>query len=155
MSKNKILVMKTVYFYQQVAIILQWRCFRMIAFIKNYSLENIKNKLLILYILNVTDIISTLLLVGTGFYMEANTLMIKAVQSPTESIALKVVLPAVLLICIYFRMQKASDQQLKKANFFISGTTAIYALINISHLVWFACYWLLIPSSAVLAYANH
>jgi hypothetical protein len=51
----------------------------MIAFIKNYSLDNIKNKLLMLYILNVTDIVFTLLLLSTGFYMEANGLMSNAV----------------------------------------------------------------------------
>jgi hypothetical protein len=111
--------------------------FQMIAFIKNYSLDNIKNKLLMLYILNVTDIVFTLLLLSTGFYMEANGLMSNAVQSPAASIALKVILPAVLFICVYFRMHKATLQQLKKSNFLITGATVLYALINLSHLVWF------------------
>jgi hypothetical protein len=109
----------------------------MIAFIKNYSLSNIKNKLLLLYILNVTDIIFTLLLVGTGFYMEANALMAKAMQSPSISLAIKIILPALLFITVYFRMQKANDQQLKKSNSLINMATALYVIINVSHILWF------------------
>jgi hypothetical protein len=110
----------------------------MISFIKNYSLKNIRNKFIVLYILNVTDIVSTLLLLDTGFYMEANVLMAKAVQSPFASLALKLVLPAVLLIMLYLRMQNATDQQLRVSNLLVNIVTLFYALINISHLVWFA-----------------
>jgi hypothetical protein len=112
--------------------------FQMIAFIKNYSLTNIKNKFLLLYILNVTDIIFTLLLLSTGFYMEANALMSNAVQSPVASFALTLVLPAVIFIIVYVRMHKATDQQLKRSNLLINAATALYALINLSHLLWFA-----------------
>lgn len=110
----------------------------MMAFIKNYSLQNIKNKLLILYILNVTDIISTLLLLNTGFYMEANTLMSKAIQSRIISFVLKIMLPAILFTLIYFRIQKATNLQLKQSNLLINGAIIFYTLINASHLVWFA-----------------
>lgn len=110
----------------------------MIAFIRNYSLKSIKNKLLLLYILNVTDIIFTLLLLSTGFYIEANTLMGKIIQSPPAGLVLKIVLPAGLFIVVYVRMQKATDQQLKKSNLLINGATILYTLVNISHLIWFA-----------------
>ena len=118
----------------------------MMAFIKNYSLENIKNKLLILYILNVTDIIFTLLLLSNGLYMEVNTLMAKAVQSPTASLALKVILPAILFIFIYFRMHKASAKQLKQSNLIINFATAVYVVINVSHIIWIS----LIPVFMIL-----
>jgi hypothetical protein len=70
--------------------------------------------------------------------MEANTLMVGVTQSPTISFILKVVLPAILLVYIFFRMQKATVEQLKKSNFLIMGVIALYTLINISHLVWLA-----------------
>jgi len=108
------------------------------AFIKNYNLKNIKIKFLILYLLNITDIIFTFLLLSTGFYREVNIFMINVVESIHASFILKVILPAVLLMFIYFRMRNATDYQLKKSNVFINGSITIYALINISHIIWFA-----------------
>lgn len=106
-------------------------------FIKNYSLRNIRNKLLILYILNVTDIIFTILLLSTGFYMEANSLMAKALHHPSIGLISKIVLPAVLFIFIFYRMKKATEKQLKQSNFLIIGAIILYTLINMSHLLWF------------------
>lgn len=108
----------------------------MIDFIKSYSIRNMKYKLTLLYTLNVTDILFTLLLVGTGYYVEANALMATVIQNPTAGIALKVLLPASLILYLYFRMRRATDTQLRRANLFINVITIIYALINVSHLVW-------------------
>lgn len=107
----------------------------MITFIKNYSIENIKNKLILLYILNVTDIIFTLLLLSTGYYIEANLFMVKTVQSLITSFILKVILPATLLLYLYMRIQKATNLQLKKVNFAVNILTVFYVLINTSHLI--------------------
>ena len=109
----------------------------MILFIKNFELENIKHKLMILYIFNVTDIIFTHLLLATGFYLEANFLMTKAVQSLFSSFILKIALPATLLFYIYTRMKKANEKQLKQSNIIVNIATAIYSLINIFHLFCF------------------
>lgn len=108
----------------------------MIAFIKDYSLFIIKKKLIILYILNVLDITLTLILLSTGLYMEVNTFMAKEVNNPAKAFILKTVIPAVLLIYIYFRMQKATNKQLKQSNIFINIITGVYFLINISHIIW-------------------
>lgn len=110
----------------------------MIAFMKNYSLENINNKFFILYTLNVTDIIFTIILLDTGFYLEANTLIANVVQSLLTSFLLKIALPALLLIFIYFRMQKATNQQLKQSNFFININIVLYTFVNIFHIVCFS-----------------
>ncbi|KPU42509.1 hypothetical protein OXPF_42940 [Oxobacter pfennigii] len=106
------------------------------AFIKDYCLKNIKFKLFILYVLNVSDIVFTLLLIGTGMYVEMNLLMVEAVQSMSSSFILKVLLPALLLIYIYLRIQKATDKQLKKSNLLINSILAMYAMVNMSHLLW-------------------
>jgi hypothetical protein len=116
----------------------------LIPFITNYTLENIKHKLLILYLLNVTDILFTLLLLATGFYIEANVLMAKAVQSLSASFVLKIVLPGALLFCLYIRMKKASENQLKKSNIVLNAATAVYALINIFHLIYLSLFGLFI-----------
>jgi heme/copper-type cytochrome/quinol oxidase subunit 4 len=70
--------------------------------------------------------------------MEANTLMSGAVKSYTASFLLKIVLPAILFIIMFFRMKKATDRQLRHSNFFITGALILYTFINISHLICFA-----------------
>jgi hypothetical protein len=110
----------------------------MIAFIKNYRLEMIKKKFILLYLLNVTDIIFTVLLLQTGYFAEANIVMMKVVQNPVASILLKVILPAVLLYYIYKRMPHTDILQLKAANVAVNISLTIYVLVNLSHLVWVA-----------------
>ncbi len=114
----------------------------MLLFIKTYTLDNIKQKLVILYLLNVADILFTLLLLATGFYIEANLFMSKAVQSLFASFILKIVLPALLLFYLYIRMKKANKKQLKQSNIILNIATAIYFIINISHLIWFSLFGL-------------
>jgi hypothetical protein len=116
---------------------------KLIFFIKSYTLENIKSKLLILYLLNVTDIIFTLLLLSTGLFMEANMLMAKAVNSLLSSFMLKIVLPAALLFYIYFRMKNASEKQLKQSNILLSIATGVYVVINVFHLIYLLLFGLL------------
>ena len=108
----------------------------MITFIRKYEIETIKKKFILLYLLNVTDIIFTLLLLQTGYFAEANILMIKAVSSPLASILIKVVVPALLLIYIYHRMKAANPLQLKAANVAINISLSIYTFVNLTHLVW-------------------
>jgi hypothetical protein len=83
----------------------------MITFIKDYNLESIRKKLILLYILNVTDILFTLLLLQTGYFTEVNIFMMKAVQSPVISVLLKIILPAALLFYIFKRMKDAEAMQ--------------------------------------------
>lgn len=109
----------------------------LIAFIKNYTLETINQKLLVLYLLNIADICFTLLLLSTGSFIEANLLMAKAVQSLSASFILKIMLPATLLLYLYIRMKKASEKQLKQSNIILNIAIAVYTLINISHLIYF------------------
>jgi hypothetical protein len=110
----------------------------MIAFIKNYNLEAIKKKIILLYLLNVTDIIFTILLLQTGYFAEVNIFMVKTVQSPIASILLKVIFPAMLLYFIYKEMKTAEDQQLRVSNIAVTISLTIYSLVNLTHLVWVA-----------------
>lgn len=110
----------------------------MIAFIKNYSLEVIKKKFILLYLLNVTDIIFTVLLLQTGYFEEVNVFMVNAVSNPLTGMLLKVVLPAFLLFFIYRRIKKADLSQLKASNIAVNISLTIYTLVNISHIIWVA-----------------
>lgn len=108
----------------------------MIDFLKKYNFKIVKKKLILLYLLNISDIIFTLILLNTGFYTEVNSLMKSAVKSPLASFALKAILPAVLIVYLFMRMQKATDKQLKQSNFIINCAIILYLVINISHLIW-------------------
>lgn len=112
----------------------------MIGFIEEYKLENLRIKILALYLLNVTDILLTLLLLSTGDFMEGNIFMAKILENPIVCLGLKVVLVALLLKYICIRMEKATVKQLRHSNLLISGMLALYILINISHLIWTLMY---------------
>jgi hypothetical protein len=110
----------------------------MITFIKNYTIETIRKKFLLLYLLNVTDIIFTVLLLRTGYFAEVNIFMIKAVQSPIASVLLKIILPAILLYYMYRQIRSSDASQLKVSNIAVNISLTIYSLVNLSHLVWVA-----------------
>ena len=110
----------------------------MITFIKNYDLSSIKKKFILLYLLNVTDIIFTLLLLRTGYFQEVNIFMIKAVQSPTLSLVLKILLPAAILLYLYYRTKSSDDSQLKVSNIALNISLTIYIVVNITHVIWVA-----------------
>lgn len=113
----------------------------MIGFIEEYKLENLRTKILALYLLNVTDILFTLLLLNTGHFIEANVFMADVVEKPIACLTLKVLLVALLLRYICIRMKKATIKQLKQSNIFINGILAFYILLNISHLIWTLMYF--------------
>lgn len=110
----------------------------MLTFIKSSNLVMIKKKLIILYILNVIDIIFTLALLQTGFFSEANIFMVNAVQSPVISFLIKIILPALLLYYLYKKICMTDSTQLKATNVGINISLSIYCLVNLSHLIWTA-----------------
>lgn len=108
----------------------------MIVFMKSYSLFTIKMKLIILYLLNILDIIFTLLLLSTGLFMEMNGLLVNHLDNPIKVMILKVFLPAFILLYLYLRIQKATQKQLIHSNIVINLAASLYTLINISHIIW-------------------
>jgi hypothetical protein len=108
----------------------------LITFIKDHNLITIRKKLIILYLLNVTDIIFTLALLQTGLFREMNIFMVNAVQSPLASIVLKIFIPAGLLFFLYKRICLSDGEQLKAANIGLLISMTLYALVNLSHLIW-------------------
>jgi len=108
----------------------------LMEFIKNYTYKNMQKKFILLYSLNVSDIIFTLLLLQTGFFREANGIMLKVVENPMMALFIKVVLVGVLVFVICRRMASATDKQLKISNIIISGAVAVYGMINLLHIAY-------------------
>lgn len=109
----------------------------MSTFILTYDVKNIRIKLMLLYLLNVIDIICTLVLIHSGFYMEVNPIMVQVIHNQSASLILKVLLPALLLSYIALRINKATDHQLKISNLLINIITLVYIVINLLHFIWF------------------
>lgn len=109
----------------------------LIYYIKDYSIDIFKYKLSLLYLFNVLDYIFTILLIRTGLFIEANPFMINIINNPSQSILLKICLPAILLVYIFIRMQKAKKHQLIISNTIINGALLGYGMLNLLHLLWF------------------
>lgn len=109
-------------------------------FIKENSCEIIKKKLQLLYILNVTDIILTLVLLKTGLFVEVNGVMVDIVENPVTSILLKIVLVGILIYYLIKRIASATKKQLKISNYIINASIVIYFIINLMHLFYILMY---------------
>ncbi|MDS0524642.1 DUF5658 family protein [Clostridium sp. SHJSY1] len=88
----------------------------------------------------MTDIIFTLFLCRTGYYLEANFFMKPIINNEVMSLLVKLILPAFLLLFLYFRMKSATNSQLKKSNFYVLSILLVYTFINFSHLFWIFYY---------------
>ena len=110
----------------------------MLTFIK--SADNLKTKLIAVYALNVTDILLTLALFGTGAFREGNPIMAPLMNSTAAALAVKLIVPAALMAVLFFRLRNATPSQRKSANFAICALLALYLLLNLSHIVWSAVY---------------
>lgn len=108
----------------------------MVSFMKGNLMECIKYKFIFLYILNVFDIIFTLVLLKTGLFMEGNLFMAGIVTKPELSLLLKIGLIFILLFVVYKRMKTANLKQLVIASKIINFAVVAYICINISHIVW-------------------
>ncbi len=110
----------------------------MITFIKDNSIEIMRKKLILLYALNVSDILFTLLLLQTGYFTEVNLLMAGMVKNPAISLLLKIVLPAFLLYYMYRQHLEAEEDQRKASNVAVNISLTIYGFVNFTHLIWTA-----------------
>lgn len=109
----------------------------MFNFIRRYQLSNLKIKLLLLYLLNISDISLTIILVNTGLIIEANPLMANIITNSIATFFIKVLLPAVLFIYLYIRLKTATVKMIKLTNYCLIGLLGFYLIINVLHLVWF------------------
>ena len=111
----------------------------MTTFLK--SADNLKTKLFAVYALNVTDILLTLALQYTGAFREGNPVMALFMGSAASALAVKLIVPAALVALLLFRLRGATEAQRRRANPLICALLALYALVNISHIVWSAIYF--------------
>ena len=125
-----------------------------------YSYFDLRKKLTLLYVLNASDIVFTFGLLKTGMFQEVNALMIGIVTNPWLSIAIKLIVPAVLIIYtlitvgilkflpvntivpavliiyILLKLDELPHSNLMLCNYFVNTVLIIYIVINIMHLCY-------------------
>ena len=115
----------------------------MFSYFKRCEYSNVRNKLLIVYALNINDIQLTKLLLATNQFVEANPIMGFFMSTSSLTFFSKMILPALLIIYIIFRMKNASPDQLRRANVAVNIIFILYALINVMHLIWIIVYFII------------
>lgn len=110
----------------------------MIRFLRSTGLDAMRIRLALLYLLNLADFGLTKVLLSLGGFLELNPLMALTMQSDLATVAVKVVLPGLLLVYLYRRMLGANDGQMKACARVLNWLCAGYAAINGMHLLLLA-----------------
>ncbi|NLK95718.1 MAG: hypothetical protein GX275_11120 [Clostridiales bacterium] len=97
---------------------------------------DLKYKFYLIYILNVTDIIFTLILLSTGEFSEVNELMKNIVQNKALAILIKGIMVLLLTLYIVRRLKNANEFQLNISRYIVTSVLFLYMIINISHIYW-------------------
>ena len=110
----------------------------MLYFLQAHDLKTIRCKLIVLYILNVSDALLTYLLIQTGYFCEINYLLKGVVVKMGELSIIKMLLPAALIAWLYIRIQHAAEKQLELGNIAVNSVFLLYIFVNMLHLAWTA-----------------
>ena len=105
-------------------------------FIKDYNLDGVKKKLIIIYILNVIDIVFTIALIKSGWFTEANGFMQSLVQSTLMSYVVKITIPATILLYIYMRVKNSDEKTLKMTNIGLLIPLIMYIGVDVLHVMY-------------------
>lgn len=106
-----------------------------VRYIKSYKVRDLKIKLVILYILNVIDIIFNLLSIDVNkfFYDGAFIQVVKDINLPTMLIKAGFTLIILLILCINLRSY--GDKYLFHSNIIIMFSMISYIFINVANII--------------------
>ena len=116
---------------------------KVLNILRRHNLQSLRIKFIAIYLLNVADIVFTLILLSTGQFIEANGVMRYMIENEVLSIGIKVVIPLVLFLILNIRIQKATERQLIISNTITNYCLIVYAIINVSHCVFGFSYLIL------------
>ncbi len=103
--------------------------------------NKLSKSLFLLYLLNFSDWICTLLLLNTGKFQEVNPFMLPFMDSSFTSFIIKGILPLGLVLFINYRANNATAKQMKIANRVVGVGIGIYTLINMLHILNFVYFY--------------
>lgn len=112
--------------------------------IRRNSRQKLGKFLIVLYILNIVDLLFTkfLLFKAPDLFKEIN-IFLKPIINGVEAYFIKMVVMALVLIYWYLRSGKSNITQMKRSLFTINILIGVYIVINILHLINMGIYiWL-------------
>lgn len=112
----------------------------MIKLLKDLSIDKLRDKLTLLYILNAVDIVFTFGLLKTGLFKEINSIMVSVVDDPFLSIIIKLIIPALLIIYILAKLEELPHGNLKLCHICVNVVLIVYTLITIMHISYFCLF---------------
>lgn len=93
------------------------------------------SRIIIIYALNISDYIFTLILIQSGMFTEINPILTMPINNPWGFV-LKCIIPLILLLCLRHRFRSISENQIKPVRYILDCTIGVYAIINIFHICW-------------------
>lgn len=108
--------------------------------VQKKGLLKIRIKFLVLYLLNVFDIVFTLVFLSTDNFIELNPFMKNIVSNSSLAISVKTIIPAILLGFLAIRIEKANEKQIKITNYITNIIVIIYTAINFMHIISWAIF---------------
>ncbi|WP_414632865.1 DUF5658 family protein [Clostridium sp. UBA5988] len=100
---------------------------------KNFT---INKKLLLLYTLNISDVIFTIILINSKYFVEGNPLMASFFKVPIYAFLIKLIFPGLLLFFVYIVINHNPQKQFTFSNRLINLALIPYMLVNILHLAF-------------------
>ncbi len=103
-------------------------------FLRRCSSNALRMRMLLLYALNILDMVVTKFLLQTGKFREMNPVMALAMQSDWAPLLLKILLPAVFLVYLDCRLREADARHLKLSARVLEVLIAAYCIVSVMHL---------------------
>ncbi len=103
-------------------------------FIQRINSRGLRIRMLLLYALNILDMVVTKFLLQTGKFREMNPVMALALQNDWVTLLLKLLLPAVLMIYLDRRLRLADARHLKLSARVLEVLIAAYCIVSMLHL---------------------
>lgn len=105
---------------------------------KSKDIKIVKRTFIGIYILNVTDVIFTLLLLNTGLFMEGNIFMRQIIHNAPLSLAVKIFIPLFLMLYVFHRLNhtETTFKVLRMTKIGLFTTLSVYGIINVLHLFY-------------------
>lgn len=107
-------------------------------FMQRCDSSALRIRMLLLYVLNILDMVVTKFLLQTGKFREVNPVMALALQSDWAPFLLKLLLPAVLLVYLDRRLRTVDGRHLRLSARVLEVLIAAYCIVSMLHL-WL--YW--------------
>lgn len=103
-------------------------------FMQRCTSSGVRIRMLLLYALNILDMVVTKFLMQTGKFREMNPVMALALQSDWATLLLKLLLPAVLMAYLDRRLRAADARHLKLSARVLEVLIAAYCIVSVLHL---------------------